>query len=48
MPDPKLPTAPSKHSQLDLVLGEMEAAAQDTTLLAFTMALEAARLLKAA
>jgi len=43
MPDPKLPTAPAKDAPLDLVLGEMEAAAQDTTLLAFSMALEAAR-----
>lgn len=43
MSDPKLPTAPPKNSRLDVVLGEMEAAAQDTTLLAFSMALEAAR-----
>ena len=41
MSDPKLPATQS--SPLDVVLGEMEAAAQDTTLLAFTMALEAAR-----
>jgi hypothetical protein len=43
MPDPKLPETPSKNARLDAVLGEMEAAAQDTTLLAFSMALEAAR-----
>jgi hypothetical protein len=43
MADPKLISAPAKNSRLDVVLGEVEAAAQDTTLLAFSMALEAAR-----
>jgi methyl-accepting chemotaxis protein len=43
MPDPKLPTAPAKDVPLERILGQMEAAAQDTTLLAFSMALEAAR-----
>jgi hypothetical protein len=43
MPDPKMPTAVAKDVPLELVLGEVEAAAQDTTLLAFSMALEAAR-----
>jgi hypothetical protein len=45
MLDPKLPSAsaPVKDARLELVLGEVEAAAQDTTLLAFSMALEAAR-----
>ena|SRR5215813_8756997 len=43
MTDPKAPAAPAKDAGLEIVLGEVEAAAQDTTLLAFTMALEAAR-----
>lgn len=43
MPDPKIPTAPAMDVPLELVLGEVEAAAQDTTLLAFSLALEAAR-----
>jgi hypothetical protein len=43
MTDPQAPSVPAKDARLELVLGEVEAAAQDTTLLAFTMALEAAR-----
>jgi methyl-accepting chemotaxis protein len=43
MTDPQAPSVPAKDTRLELVLGEVEAAAQDTTLLAFTMALEAAR-----
>src|SRR5690242_12300719 len=38
-----MPTAPVPEAPLEHVLGEVEAAAQDTTLLAFSMALEAAR-----